>query len=196
MVYICEDILGFDVEEALRVVSAERRDKALRYRFDVDRRQSLAAYMLLCYGLNEEYGIILPPRLSYDDRDKPYLTNYPDIHFNLSHCRYGVACAIGREPIGVDIEVVADIDWDVARRVMSDEQLEYIATSSEPERAFCKLWTTKESLLKRTGEGLCDDLPRLLLDNSSFAHYNGEKYICTACYADSEQHDKFCLVRL
>lgn len=196
MVYICEDILDFDVEEALRAVSAERRERALRYHFDIDRRQSLAAYLLLYYGLREEYGIIAPPHLGYDDRGNPYLADYPDIHFNLSHCRYGVACAIAQKPIGVDIEVVADVDWDVARRVMSDEQLEYIATSSEPERAFCKLWTTKESLLKRTGEGLCDDLPRLVIDNSSFAHYHGEKYICTVCYADSEQRDKFRLVRL
>ena len=196
MVYICEDILDFDVEEALRVVTAERRDKVLRYRFDVDRRQSLAAYMLLCYGLREEYGIATPPRLGYDDRDKPHLADYPDIHFNLSHCRCGVACAIGREPIGVDIEVIAEVDWDVARRVMSDAQLEHITSSLEPERDFCQLWTMKESLLKQTGEGLSDDLPRLAIDKRSFAHYHGEKYVCTACYADAAEQVEFRLVRL
>lgn len=196
MVYICEDILDFDVEEALRTVLAERRYKALRYRFDIDRRQSLAAYMLLCYGLREEYGIATPPCLSYDDRGKPYLTDYPDICFNLSHCRCGVACAIGREPIGVDIEVVAEVDWDVARRVMNDAQLEYIALSSEPERDFCRLWTMKESLLKQTGEGLCDNLKRLAIDNNSFAHYHGDKYVCTVCYAHCAEREEFRLVRL
>lgn len=196
MIYICEDILRFDIEEALRRVSAERRAKALRYRFDIDCRESLAVYILLQHGLREEYGICATPHFAYDDRGKPYIPQYPDIHFNLSHCHGGVACAISSAPIGVDIEVIDRIDEDVARRVMNSQQLDIIASSPEPERTFCELWTTKESLLKRRGDGLCDDLPRLVLDNSSFAHYHGKNYVCTVCYSSAEQHEEVRLLSL
>lgn len=196
MIYICENILDFDIEEALRTVSVERRESALRYRFDIDRRQSLAAYLLLQHGLREEYALDIMPRLEYDDRGKPRMLDYPDIHFNISHCRRGVACAISRVPIGVDIEVIDAIDWDVARRVMNAAQLDAIAASPTPERAFCKLWTIKESILKYSGEGLCDDLPRLAIDNYTFAHYHGDSYICTACCSRSVEHEEFMLVGL
>ena len=196
MIYICENILDIDVSEALRQVSAERRSKALCYRFDIDRRQSLAAYQLLRYGLRLEYGIDALPRLAYYDGGKPFIADYTQIHFNISHCRCGVACAIGSSPVGVDIEAIEAVDWDVARRVMSSRQLDDIASSPDPGLAFCKLWTTKESILKHTGEGLCDDLPRLAIDNYSFAHYYGRNYVCTACYSHAEQREEFRIVSL
>lgn len=196
MIYLCENILDFPFEEALRRVSAERREQVMRYRFEIDRRQSLAAYRLLQYGLKQEYGLEGPPSFAYLPGDKPLLRDYPTIHFNLSHCRQGVACAISRYPIGVDIEAIASIDQAVAQRVMSADQLAQIASSPHPERTFCELWTTKESLLKQTGEGLCEDLPGLALDRFTFTHYQGEKYCCTACYSSPDQHEEFILVRL
>jgi len=196
MIYICENILDFNVEKALRVVSPERRAKALRYRFDIDRRQSLAAYLLLMLGLREEYNIELTPQFAYNIGDKPYIRDYLNIHFNLSHCRRGVACAISNYPIGIDIEEIVPIDWLVARRVMNDAQLRHIESSAEPERSFTELWTTKESLLKQTGEGLCDNLPRLAIGTQRFTHYHAKEYVCTVCYSSSEQDEPFRIVTL
>lgn len=196
MIYICENILDLDVEKALRVVSTQRRDKALRYRFDIDRRQSLAAYMLLMYGLRKEYNIDMAPIFAYTTDGKPYIRGHIDIHFNLSHCHRAVACAISNYPIGVDIEAIAPIDWHVARRVMNDAQLRHIESSAEPERSFTQLWTMKESLLKLTGEGLCDDLPRLAIDTQFFTHHHAKEYVCTACYSTSEQDEAFSIVTL
>lgn len=181
MVYICEDILDFDIEKALRLVSDERRAKVLSYRFEIDRRQSLAAYLLLMQALRREYGIATPPTFAYGDHGKPTLPNHPDIHFNLSHCRKGVACAIGDHPIGIDIEEITDVDWEVARHISNDGQLRAIATSVDPRQAFSTLWTTKESLLKFTGEGLCDNLAGLELKGYTFSHYTTRDYVCTTC---------------
>lgn len=196
MIYICENILDFDIEKALCAVSAERRERSLRYRFERDRRQSLAAYLLLQYGLMQEYGISEAPNFGYDNGSKPHISNHLNIHFNMSHCPQGVACAISNHPIGVDIEAITAIDWDIARHVMNDEQLRHIASSSNPERSFCELWTTKESILKQTGEGLCDNLWQLVIDKYSFTRYHGKSYVCTACYSHPEQHEEFRLVKL
>lgn len=196
MIYICENILDFDIEMALRAVSAERRERSLRYRFERDRRQSIAAYLLLKHGLMQEYGIDTAPDFSYSNGGKPHISTHLNIHFNMSHCQQGVACAISRYPIGIDIEAITEIDWDVARHVMNNEQLHTIASSPNPQRSFCELWTTKESILKQTGEGLCDNLPQLAIDKYSFTRHHGKDYVCTACYSHPEQHEEFRLVTL
>lgn len=48
-------------------------------------------YLLLRYGLRKEYGINENVVLSEGSCGKPYLSNYPFVHFNLSHCDKGVA---------------------------------------------------------------------------------------------------------
>lgn len=196
MIYICENILDFDLENALSLVSDERREKALRYRFENDRRQSIAAYLLLKYGLKEEYSLDINPEFESGPCSKPSISGHSDIHFNISHCRKGVACAISSKPIGIDIEEIAPIDQEVARYVMSRKQLDEIYSSSDPERAFCTLWTTKESLLKQTGEGICANLPQLDTDAFRFVRHHGKNYVCTACYSSEGQHEDFRFIAL
>jgi len=159
------DVDALDLVRALGEVSPERRAQALGYRFDRDRRLSVAAYLLLKRALRETFGITGNPRLSRGANGKPYLTDYPDVHMNLSHCPKAAACAVSDRPIGIDVEAVAPIDWDVARRVLSDAELADVRASDEPETAFTCLWTRKEALVKLTGDGIDDArLPTLLTD--------------------------------
>ena len=57
MIYIDDHIDDFDLQEALATVSAQRREQALRYRHERDRRLNVAAYRLLHRSLMTEYGI-------------------------------------------------------------------------------------------------------------------------------------------
>jgi len=57
MIYLNDRISDIDIEQALAMVSETRRQKALAYRHENDQRLSLAVYMLLCEGLEKEYGI-------------------------------------------------------------------------------------------------------------------------------------------
>ena len=54
-------------------LSAQRREQALRFRFELGRRQSVAAYLLLRTALEQEYGITEPPLFEYGEHGKPYL---------------------------------------------------------------------------------------------------------------------------
>ena len=78
----------------------------MSYRFLIDQVLCAKAYILLKNGLRETYGITENPAFEYVKHEKPVLRDYPDIHFNLSHCKHGVLCVIDDKPIGCDIEEI------------------------------------------------------------------------------------------
>ena len=100
MILLSEHIYDFDLDAALQIIPEQRRDYALKYQREIDRRLSVKAYLLLCEGLRELYGIQEMPLFSYTPSGKPMLTHYPEIHFNLSHCDEAILCAIDTQPIG------------------------------------------------------------------------------------------------
>lgn len=81
-----------ELKKAKHYISGQREFKISRLRFLKNKRQSAIAYLLLRYGLRKEYGINENVVLSEGSCGKPYLSNYPFVHFNLSHCDKGVAC--------------------------------------------------------------------------------------------------------
>lgn len=148
---------------SLAAVSAQRRAHALRYLREEDRKLSLAVYLLLLEALEKEYGITRPPEFGFGPHGKPFLPDYPHIHFNLSHCSGAALCVVGDTPAGCDIERVQEpLDMDLCRRCCSPEEMDSVLGSRNPALAFCTLWTRKEAFLKYTGEGLTDRLQGLL----------------------------------
>ena len=165
MIYINDDIYGFSAEriaECIENLPSQRREVALRYKHELGRRQCVLAYLLLCEGLEREYGITDKPVFSYGEHGKPSIIGHEDIHFNLSHCKTAVACAISDTPIGIDIESIRDAKESVIRYAMNDDEARQILDSSNPALEFTKLWTMKESVLKLTGEGINDNMKSVL----------------------------------
>ena len=164
-VTVNDDFWALDLTGALAEISPERRASALRYRFECDRRLSVAAYLLLKDALRTDYGIVENPRLLRGPNGKPFLPDHPGIHFNFSHCPKAVACALADCPVGIDVEEIAPVDESVAQRVLSADELAAMRQSDEPEVAFARYWTQKEALAKLTGDGIDDAcLPTLLAD--------------------------------
>ena len=162
-VTVCDDLSGLDLAHALAEISPERRAHALGYRLERDRRLSVAAYLLLKEALGKGYGLVGNPRLGRGRNGKPFLPDHPEIHFNLSHCPRAAVCAVADSPVGIDVEEIAPVDWEVARRVLSEEEQNAVRTSSEPDVAFVRYWTRKEAFAKLTGDGIDDSrLPMLL----------------------------------
>lgn len=163
MIYLDTHTEALDIDRALMDVSPQRREAALRYVKASDRRQSLAAYLLLCRALKEEYGITEPPVFDFGPHGKPFLKDYPSIHFNLSHCPGAALCVIAPAPVGCDIEAVPSrLDWDVCSYACSEAELSVIQADSNPALAFARLWTRKEAFLKYLGEGISANLRDLL----------------------------------
>ncbi|MBQ7157061.1 MAG: 4'-phosphopantetheinyl transferase superfamily protein, partial [Bacteroidaceae bacterium] len=166
MVYIYDKIQDFTaerLEESLACLSDQRREKAMAFKHELGRKQCVIAYMLLCQGLREEFGIDEKPVFEYGEHGKPVIVGHSDIHFNLSHCATGVACAVSSRPIGIDIESVRSVRESVVRYSMNEQEQQEIFSSATPDLTFTILWTKKESVLKLTGEGINDNMKSILL---------------------------------
>lgn len=165
-----------------------RQEKALRFRFLIDRVLCTKAYLLLKQGLSTSFGITSNPEFSFIGQEKPILKDYPDIHFNISHCKKGVLCVIDRHDIGCDIEEIEqNLDLDLCHHCFSESEIADILSSRSPCTQFTVWWTRKEAYLKLTGTGLVDDLPALFstetLNRIAFETTVDEEhgYVYTTC---------------
>lgn len=164
--YIDDDLMRLSEEEVLREIDnlpQWRREQALQFKFDLGKRQCLLSYKLLLKALKEVYGIEEAPAFCYGEHGKPVLEAYPDIHFNISHCREAVACIVADVPVGVDVESVGRYSESVARYCMSDAEVNEIELSASPQETFTLQWTKKEAAVKCLGTGINDDMKGLLL---------------------------------
>lgn len=162
MLYLNDDIAGFDFEAALPLLSEQRREQALKFKHEQGRKTCAAAYLLLCEGLRKEYGITEKPVFEYGEHGKPFMIGHPEIHFNISHCREAAVCVISNRPVGVDVESIREYKDSLVRYTMNEAEIALITQSPRPEETFTRLWTMKEAVLKLSGEGLRNDMKTVL----------------------------------
>ena len=135
-------------------VSAGRREKTDRMRFEKDKRLSLGAGALLETALAAE-GVDDFTMAEGQNR-KPFLAGRPEIKFNLSHSGTKVLCALSGCDIGCDVEAIKEIDMGIARRFFSAGEYETLLRCPAGESRntlFFRIWTCKESFMKATGLG-------------------------------------------
>ena len=156
--YLNDDLQHFDWQAALPLLSSQRREQCLKFKFEQGRRTCAAVYLLLCEGLRREYGITEPPVFEYGEHGKPAIVGRPDIHFNMSHCREAALCALSDKPVGVDVESIGRYNESLVRYTMNDDELAQIQQSDRPDVAFIRLWTQKEAVLKLSGTGITDNM--------------------------------------
>lgn len=162
MLYLNDDIAGFDFEAALPLLSEQRREQALKFKHEQGRKTCAAAYLLLCEGLRKEYGITEKPVFEYGEHGKPFMIGHPEIHFNMSHCREAAVCVISNRPVGVDVESIREYKDSLVRYTMNEAEIALISQSPRPKETFTRLWTMKEAVLKLSGEGLRNDMKTVL----------------------------------
>ena len=179
---VSEHIWDFDLEAALGEISAQRREQALKFKFEQGQRLCVLAYQLLKQGLREEYGITENPMFEYNEHGKPSIVGHPEIHFSLSHCKEAAACVISDQPMGIDVESIREYKEGLAHYAMNDEEVGQIEASGHPAAAFIRLWTMKEATLKLIGTGISDDL-KTAIDHERFQYTTVDcaTYIYTVC---------------
>ena len=151
------DVSELDIDNIPCSLSEDRIKKSRKYFHKKDKKLSIGVEILLNHAL-DKIGI-MDHILDTDEYGKPYLKNYPDIHFNLSHSEKYVACAVSDSPVGVDIEYIHDIDLNIAKHYFYGSEYDYILNNDNKKKAFFELWVLKESYMKMTGLGF-----RLALD--------------------------------
>lgn len=162
MIYLNDDLETFDWQAALPLLSEQRRQQCLKFKHELGRKTCAAAYLLLCQGLRREYGIEEPPVFEYGEHGKPAIVGHPEICFNMSHCREAALCVLSDRPVGADVESIHRYSESLARYTMNDEEMQLILKARRPEVEFTRLWTLKEAVVKRSGEGIRNDMKHVL----------------------------------
>ena len=109
MLWILEHVDQLNTEAVLSLlpqISEGRRAWVLSITHIPAKVRSVLAELLLRRALREEYGLAELPKIETEEKGKPFFPDHPEIHFNLSHCKYAVACALDRAPVGVDAEAL------------------------------------------------------------------------------------------
>ena len=96
---------------------------------------------------------IKPEAIQYSKSGKPYLKNYPNFVFNVSHSKthYALALSDSVETIGLDIEtknrLVKEAHW---AKILSPKEWSLKEQGVDP----IVFWTQKEGFLKLLGRGI------------------------------------------
>lgn len=177
-----EHIYDFDLQAAMAEISVQRREQALKFKYEQGQRLCVLAYQLLKEGLREGYGMTDNPIFEYNEHGKPSIVGHPEIFFNLSHCKEAVICVISDKPIGVDVESIREFKDSLVNYTMNDEEKAEITKSDNPEASFIRLWTMKEATAKLIGTGITHDV-KSLIDTTKYKYTTVERqrYTYTIC---------------
>lgn len=169
-------------------LSDERQQKIKALRAASGRLHSLGAWVLLDALLAQFYGLReREVQIGYGVHGKPYLKEYADIHFNLSHSGAYVLAVLAPVKVGCDIQQVTDgrRDVQIAARFFAVEEQAAFADGMP----FSRIWARKESWIKCSGEGMAQDLCSFsvaqiseCVDGNYLAEYPIAGYEQAVCY--------------
>ena len=149
-------------EGLTHLLAPDERDKAARFRFDIDRQRYVAGRV----GLRVLIGRLLDTpanklTFTYGPKEKPSLAANvdPPLEFNISHSGELILIALSRgRAVGIDVERIrADVAaLDIAGRFFSENERNALARLDPAVqcRAFFACWTRKEAYIKAQGDGL------------------------------------------
>ncbi|MEH7463810.1 4'-phosphopantetheinyl transferase superfamily protein [Bacillus thuringiensis] len=177
-------------------VSIRTLKKTEKFNYRKDAQRTLLGEILVRYALcklnskkNYEF------RFGYNKYGKPYLENFPNIHFNISHSGKYVVCAIDKSPVGIDVETINPIDLTIVNSSFSKLEKKYLSQLQLNEKLtqFYYIWTMKESYIKREGKGLSIPLESFCVfslkdtDTTFYQIFQNEQAVCNVC---ASQHTK------
>lgn len=112
--------------------------------------QSVAAELAICAAMKNSGRPFAPPDYAYKESGQPTIQNG---HISISHTEGYAACAIAREPVGIDVERGHTFSKAAAKRILSPQE-ELMSDSTNADELLSRIWPVKESFLKMTGEGI------------------------------------------
>ena len=108
-------------------------------------------------------------RIKKAEHGKPYLADYPELAFNLSHTADRLMIAVGRDcQLGVDIEICKPrVNLSgLVNKCFAEEEIAYWTQLPETQKnqAFYRYWTRKEAFVKATGHGIALGLDQCVIN--------------------------------
>lgn len=155
------------------LVSNEKKERMKRLLNSCDVNRTLIGDLLIRSLICQKYKINNEEiRFKYNEYGKPFVENFSDFHFNLSHSREWVVCTTANFNVGIDIEKVSEIEaLKLAKEFFSADEFYDISNMNSDEQInyFYDLWTLKESYIKTIGKGLYTPLNSFSIKKESRA---------------------------
>lgn len=210
-------------DEKVNMLHQGRAEKISAYKMPADRIRGLGAGLLLERGLesyladlrantdvmgkdsniDHNFAYIIPKdeegryiiHYGYGLQGKPYLIDYPDVHFSLSHSGNMAVLAISDGEVGIDVQERRGYQEKVVKRFYHESEIAVIEAISDPaEKANCfyQMWTAKEAYIKFTGKGMGQDLRSFGVDLANERILEEGREIATCKTIPMESNDYFC----
>ena len=189
-IYINDNISSFSEDEyntVYALMPQSRQEQVNNLLFYQSKVRSVIAFQLLQNGLNNDFNIADPIDFYYNQYGKPFLVKTPNIHFSLSHSDKAVACIIGDQNVGIDIEDLTIPSDDLIRYCCNPREQEEIYQSGNITEVFYQIWTKKECYLKMKGCGITNNIKDAIKDVLITFQTNVERdkgYIYSWCKED------------
>ena len=181
-----------DLTSYFQLLSQEEQLRSQRFKFEKDQRLNilarsglrvLAAQYLNCTPVSIQMG--------YEEYDKPYFLDYPELKFNVSHSGEMIVLAfIQQFELGVDVEYIkTDFEvMDIADNFFALDEIEKLKEVEKELQfeAFYRCWTRKEAFIKAKGSGLSFPL-------ADFSVSIGEKAKLLATRWDADEKNEWSL---
>lgn len=162
--------------------SEDFRQDILKYRRWQDAQLSLLGRVLLRHGLRSHFKI-KDMKIARLPNNKPYLEG-SKLHFNISHSKDLVVCAIAEFPIGIDVEFIDEkinhLDFQFQ---MTENEFHEINHSEDKIKDFFRYWTGKESVMKAHGGGMMIPLDSFEIVNNE-CMIDGKKFFTKEIFMD------------
>lgn len=137
-------------------VSAQRRAYAARLTRPEDKLPLLLGEAFVRAAAQRSGLCEAFPQWNKKPGGKPFLSAFPNFHFNISHTAGAVLAVFHTAPVGADTEYIGHGDPALAQRFFAPGEVQFIQNGPAEEiaRRFCRIWTQKEAYVKFSGQGI------------------------------------------
>lgn len=167
---ISEEILNY----LYILIDSEKKNIIKKYFNKRDKIRTLIGEILIRTIIIQELKINNNNiKFSRNQYGKPYLENYPEFNFNISHSGEYVLCVWDNKFIGIDIEEIKPIECDkIAKNFFTKKEIAYILNQDVEIQLnkFYEIWTLKESYIKCCGQGMSIPLNSFSIEVDQYKH--------------------------
>lgn len=146
----------YPITHYLKLLPESMREEVCRYKFPNDKKLRLLAKLILLHRLRQDNKQNLFASFTRNQAGKPYISEWKN--FSISHSGTMTVFADAVEPLGIDLELITNLEIDEFMVELHRNEKEAILTSTQPLLTFYEIWTKKEAFLKCLGIGIAKGL--------------------------------------
>lgn len=173
-----------DYSKFLRLLSPKRLKGLNTENISLNKKAGILGEVILQNVAKTFKGIL--GEFDYGQHGKPFFKNLVNLCFNVSHSENLVAVAFCEKSVGVDIELLRDVDLKISERFFHENEKLFVKDN----KTFLKIWTRKEAYIKYTGSGLSTPLSSFdSFDNPLIKTFENNRFSLSVCCENPEKFE-------